>query len=66
MLSPVDKVGFGEYPKVLVDHMNENDQQYKIVMQAGKPYIRIDSEDKEMLDYKPTSEDKAWEEKHLG
>lgn len=66
MLSPVDKAEFGEYPKVLIDYMNENDQQYKIVMQSGKPYIRIDSEDKEMLDYKPTPEDKAWEQKHLG
>lgn len=66
MLSPVNKVEFGEYPKVLVDEMNQKDQQYRIVMKDDKPYTRTDLEDAEMLNYEPSADDLAWEKKHLG
>jgi len=64
-LRPVDKNLFGEYPDVLFDEMNSEEQHYRIIEKDGKPYIRLDRTDAEMLDYQPTANDLKWELENL-
>ncbi len=59
-LDRIDKVVFGEYPKILQSEMELNDTRFKVVLKDGVPYIRTDAEDQEMLNYHPTDEDKVW------
>ncbi|MCF8463885.1 MAG: glycosyltransferase [Flavobacteriales bacterium] len=64
-LRPVDKDLFGAYPDVLLEEMNSKEQHYRIIEKDGRPYIRLDKTDSEMLNYQPTPEDLKWEMENL-
>ena len=42
--------------------MNKDNGRFEVLLKDGEPYIRIDREDIEMVDYKPTAEDRSWAE----
>ncbi len=64
-LRPVDKQLFGDYPAVMVEEMESDDPQYKIVRKNGQPYFRIDRSDPDLRHYKPTQADLDWEKDFL-
>ena len=54
---------YAEYPEILKHEMKNNKERFKVIYRDGKPDLRIDNEDAEMLNYKPTKEDMAWDPK---
>jgi glycosyltransferase involved in cell wall biosynthesis len=50
---------FGEYPALLQEEL-ARPQRFEIVVKDGRRW-RIDHEDREMLDYRPTEEDLQWD-----
>jgi glycosyltransferase involved in cell wall biosynthesis len=56
-----DESKYGEYPEILKQEIEAGRERFKVVYRDGRPYCRIDYEDKEMLDYKPTQEDLDWD-----
>jgi glycosyltransferase involved in cell wall biosynthesis len=59
-LSSVDKVLFGDYPKVMLPEMESDNPHYKIIRKNGKPYFRIDRSDEDLVNYTPSKEDIEW------
>jgi len=59
-LTRFDTDRFGDYPKVLKDELSTR-QRFEVVYRDGRPWLRVDHEDPEMLDYRPTPEDLAWD-----
>ena len=55
----IDKYGY--YPKVLRAEISEEKQRFKIEYMDGKPFLRVDKEDEEMINFKPSSEDLEWD-----
>jgi glycosyltransferase involved in cell wall biosynthesis len=60
-LERIDKELFGEYPDVLKDESESENTRFLVILKNGKPYSRLDQEDKEMLNYEPVKADLEWE-----
>jgi len=50
-----------EYPEVLKEEIINKTERFKAIYLNGKPYLRQDSNDEEMLNYQPTEEDLNWD-----
>jgi hypothetical protein len=59
-MTAFDPGRYGDYPDVLRDELARPQQRFEIVYRDDRPWIRIDREDAEMLDYEPTDADLAW------
>ena len=55
----IDKYGY--YPEILRSEMNKENQRFKINYVDGKPFIRVDNEDEEMINFTPSQEDIDWD-----
>ena len=51
---------YGYYPKVLRDEIDKPEQRFKIIYENGEPFIRIDRNDNNMLQYTPDESDLNW------
>jgi glycosyltransferase involved in cell wall biosynthesis len=49
----------GNYPHVLSGEL-AGPQRFEVIYRDGRPFRRIDREDREMASYQPTAEDLAW------
>lgn len=56
-----DPIKYGDYPEILKEEIVKSETRFEVLYQDGKPYRRIDREDKEMQNYQPTAEDLAWD-----
>ena len=54
----IDKYGY--YPKVLREEMTNKNQRFLVEYTDEFPYIRVDFNDKEMVDYIPIKSDLEW------
>lgn len=59
-LAPVDKALFGPYPDVLKEEMNAENARFRVLLNEGVPFYRVDTKDTTMLDYEPTKTDWEW------
>ena len=59
-LVPYEPEKLGDYPHVLRDELSQR-QRFEVVYRNGRPWIRLDHEDSEMLDYEPTPDDLRWD-----
>jgi hypothetical protein len=60
-LAPYDKNKYGEYPQIVLDKINSDDNRFEVVYHNGKPFLRTDKNDLEFAHYKPTNEDLNWD-----
>lgn len=51
---------YGAYPDVLRTELERATPRFEVVYRDGRPYLRRDRDDAEMLDYRPTPADLAW------
>jgi hypothetical protein len=49
------------YPKILKEHMASGLERFEIIYRSGRPFLRIDQQDKSMKTYQPTEEDVNWD-----
>ena len=57
----IDLSKYEGYPEVLQEEIQSGRERFKVVYENGRPAWRTDSQDIEMLNYKPTAEDIAWD-----
>ena len=50
----------GSYPEVLANELR-GEQRFEVLYRDGRPFQRLDREDREMAAYQPTPEDLAWD-----
>jgi len=60
-LQRYDETVYGPYPEVLCSELKRPDPRFEVIYDGGRPYRRLDRADREMLDYRPTDEDLAWD-----
>lgn len=58
--APYEPQRYGDYPKVLEDAL-EGPQRFEVTYRNGRPWIRVDHEDHEMGNWRPTDEDLSWD-----
>ena len=51
---------YGYYPKVLRDEIDKPEQRFEIIYEHGEPFIRIDRNDKKMMQFTPDESDLNW------
>jgi glycosyltransferase involved in cell wall biosynthesis len=56
-LKKYDSETYGAYPEIIVDHMKNGNDRFKIEYKNGKPYRRNDSANLSIQNYSPTEED---------
>lgn len=59
-LVPYDPELYGDYPEVLQEALS-GPQRFEVVYRNGRPWSRVDHEDREMAGYEPTPDDLAWD-----
>jgi glycosyltransferase involved in cell wall biosynthesis len=59
-LERIDTQLFGDYPDVLKPELQNANARFQVILKDGKPYLRVDGSDSEMLGYEPTKEDLPW------
>lgn len=64
-LQRYDPAVYGPYPDVLRRELERTDPRFEVLYRDGRPYLRLDRADREMLDYRPTAEDLAWDPEAL-
>jgi glycosyltransferase involved in cell wall biosynthesis len=52
---------YGDYPDILREQIESGKERFKVIYRDGRPYLRVDYEDPEMLEHKPTQEDLDWD-----
>ena len=57
----IDIEKYGYYPQVLRTEISKEKQRFQIEYVNNKPFIRIDREDKEMINFIPSEEDLSWD-----
>ena len=57
----IDIEKYGYYPQVLRAEIAKEKQRFQIKYVNNKPFIRIDREDKEMINFIPSEEDLGWD-----
>lgn len=60
-LQPYDPMIHGPYPEVLRHELERPDPRFEVLYRDGRPYLRLDRSDREMLEYQPTADDLAWD-----
>ena len=55
-----DKEKYGDYPDVIKTAIANKEERFFIKYKDDKPYIRVDKDDKEMINYSPTKDDLSW------
>jgi hypothetical protein len=59
-LTTYDTEQFGDYPEVLKNELSRQ-QRFEVLYRDGRPWLRVDREDPEMVGYEPTPEDLDWD-----
>jgi len=60
-LQRYDEAAYGQYPEVLRYELERPDPRFEVIYRDGRPYLRLDRADRDMLDYRPTADDLAWD-----
>ena len=64
-LAKIDLQLFGDYPDALLSEKDNENARFEVIIKDGKPFLRIDRMDSEMVAYQPTAEDVAWAEERI-
>lgn len=59
-LKKFDPETYVDYPEILIEYINEGKERFRIMYKNGKPFLRLDSKDKTIENYVPTSEDMSY------
>jgi len=60
-LQRYDETIHGPYPEVLHSELERPDPRFEVIYRDGRPYLRLDRADRDMLGYRPTADDLAWD-----